>query len=600
MICFHNVLANPSRFFISLVFMLGLIALPLRAGDFPVVFVPGLGGTRLVEKRTDKPDRPVWVAPSLMRPATDDRPAAMEDLRLTREGKDRPDIKISPGEMLLSLRLKASMELRISDPDFDEDKTRSRESKIENEFQTRNLLDFPPFPIPVYGGFKSWAEARWPGKGWFSVAPYDWRKGAGEESDRAIDEAVSTALNDTGQSQVILIAHSLGGLAARHYISNFDKGKRVRGFISVGTAWLGAPKPARALRFGYCFGLGGRVGLDDEHMIDGIYIYHRETDKDAYNRHRYISSVSLIDLDKAKSLASTMPAVFQLLPTKQYMEFYGKAVGVSERSVFAGEDPDTTLKSFESANPLLMQRAREKLSTILDNDDHGVDQTTIAGTLDPSMPPESAMDMRIAQDSDEGMSWTGFDFKSLDGSKKRPSIAEIAEKALEVAEARQNFISFLKVLREQGLVDRKVAKAFFEINPVLRDFGNFNWHWLRAQSIEQARKTKGLPLFADNYIAVHSDARGLDPEKDPSPPRWGDGATPLLSATFGRRSFMEVGAPVLSETLRSSPIGKVNIRIVPLGRDKQDVSLEHSRMLESEGVQDLIAKAYRATCDRTK
>jgi hypothetical protein len=84
-----------------------------------------------------------------MRPATDDRPAAMEDLRLTREGKDRPDIKISPGEMLLSLKLKASMELRISDPDFDDDKTRSPESKIENEFQTRNLLDFPPFPIPV-------------------------------------------------------------------------------------------------------------------------------------------------------------------------------------------------------------------------------------------------------------------------------------------------------------------------------------------------------------------------------------------------------------------------------------------------------------------
>jgi hypothetical protein len=111
MICLHIVLAIPSRHFISLVFIIGLIALPLRAGDLPVVFVPGLGGTRLVEKRSDKPDRPVWVAPSLMRPATDDRPAAMEDLRLTREGKDRPDIKISPGEMLLSLKLKVSMEL---------------------------------------------------------------------------------------------------------------------------------------------------------------------------------------------------------------------------------------------------------------------------------------------------------------------------------------------------------------------------------------------------------------------------------------------------------------------------------------------------------
>ena len=77
--------------------------------------------------------------------------------------------------------------------------------------------------------------------------PYDWRKGACDENAAAIDAKVEQALRTTGAKQVVLIAHSLGGLVCRDYISRGDNARKVRALIAVGTPWLGARRPAGAL-----------------------------------------------------------------------------------------------------------------------------------------------------------------------------------------------------------------------------------------------------------------------------------------------------------------------------------------------------------------
>src|SRR4051794_28077197 len=83
---------------------------PTHGGGLPVVFVPGTGGTRLVEERADG-DRRVWIAPSLL------EEGAIERMKLTREGRDG-SVRLVARETLLALELQVSMELRVSDPEI--------------------------------------------------------------------------------------------------------------------------------------------------------------------------------------------------------------------------------------------------------------------------------------------------------------------------------------------------------------------------------------------------------------------------------------------------------------------------------------------------
>src|SRR5262249_42018359 len=162
-------------------------------------------------------------------------------------------------------KLRASMELQVSDEDS---------KRPEDGYTTKHLVDLKDFPVPVYGDFIGWAKRQWAGSGGFYDVPYDWRKGACTESDRAIDSKVNQALNESRAAQVVLVAHSLGGLVARHYLCQGQNARKVRALLAVGTPWLGTPKTARALRYGLSFGLGGCVDPPDDYIAKGIYIYY--------------------------------------------------------------------------------------------------------------------------------------------------------------------------------------------------------------------------------------------------------------------------------------------------------------------------------------
>src|SRR5262249_21735008 len=159
-----------------------------------------------------------------------------------------------------------------------------------------------PQPLPVYSRFVDWARDQWLAdrtrKLWYE-APYDWRMGACQENADAIDRKVNEALIATGARQVVLLAHSVGGLVCRDYIARGDNAGKVRALIAVGTPWLGAPKTARGLRWGYNFGLGGKLEPVKKYQLKGIYIYDKDPDrkdpkKSGPVERRYLTLVSLL------------------------------------------------------------------------------------------------------------------------------------------------------------------------------------------------------------------------------------------------------------------------------------------------------------------
>lgn len=83
--------------------------------------------------------------------------------------------------------------------------------------------------------------------------PYDWRKDLTPTAAR-LDALIDQARAASGQDQVVLITHSMGGLIARNYLLRYGADK-VDQFISIGTPYLGAPKVAKVLEVGDNWGL---------------------------------------------------------------------------------------------------------------------------------------------------------------------------------------------------------------------------------------------------------------------------------------------------------------------------------------------------------
>ena len=61
----------------------------------------------------------------------------------------------------------------------------------------------------------------------FWVYPYDWRKDL-RTSANSLDVLIQNILTQTGAPQVSIVAHSLGGLVTRQYLSNPARAARVR------------------------------------------------------------------------------------------------------------------------------------------------------------------------------------------------------------------------------------------------------------------------------------------------------------------------------------------------------------------------------------
>ncbi len=455
--------------------------------DLPVVFIPGTGGTRLVERRPDG-ERRVWIAPSLLQEADgNDGEAGIDRMMLTTDGEDG-HTKLVAAETLRTLSLGVHLELRVSDPET---------TRNEDSYTTRGLIDLKRFSVPVYGDFFDWAQGQWSSSGGFYDVPYDWRKGGCEASDVAIGAKVDQAIQKSGQSQVVLVAHSLGGLVARHYLCQGQNAKKVRALIAVGTPWLGSPKTARALRYGYSFGLGGRVDPPDEYIAKGIYIY--ATDRRESVRVRYPTIVSLLDPLKTKALAKTLPCVFQQLPTPEYAEFYARAIGSSEQreSVLLGETWDQTLQTFEDANGKLFKAAQEVRERILYNGNHGVSHVLIAGTLDPKIAPELAMDMRMSEETEQNaaLRWVGLENEITSPFALISALRTTGPPFFDALKSNFKRLRAGEKITPEAM--KALANRFFGLVPLFEDFGNYNWQYAQTRASRTCARRRNCQSFSN-------------------------------------------------------------------------------------------------------
>ena len=129
------------------------------------------------------------------------------------------------------------------------------------------------------------------------VFPYDWRKSNAESAEKLKDK-INKILVDTGADKVDLVAHSMGGLVAKKYIADFG-GAKVGQLIFIGTPQLGAPKAFKVIME------GDDMGIDIKNA----------------------SPFRFLSPSKIKYIVQNMPGVFELLPSKKYIDGQGSFTG---------------------------------------------------------------------------------------------------------------------------------------------------------------------------------------------------------------------------------------------------------------------------------
>lgn len=110
---------------------------------------------------------------------------------------------------------------------------------------------------------------------------YDWRKNLIEDICPDFNELMESF----GDEEVIIVAHSMGGLLAKAYIEwskEYSFQHNITKVITLGTPWKGSPRAFQTLKYGY-------------------------------KPKAYIPSLTV-----TKQLAQTFPSVFQLLPSEQF------------------------------------------------------------------------------------------------------------------------------------------------------------------------------------------------------------------------------------------------------------------------------------------
>lgn len=111
---------------------------------------------------------------------------------------------------------------------------------------------------------------------------YDWRLDLNKTSE-SLKKRVEEIKALTKHKKIDVVAHSMGGLVAKNYIKDFGE-QDINKLIFVGTPHLGAPKAAKVLLAGDQF------------------------------------SIPWLDADRIQEIARNAPAIYQLLPNRNYFE----------------------------------------------------------------------------------------------------------------------------------------------------------------------------------------------------------------------------------------------------------------------------------------
>jgi pimeloyl-ACP methyl ester carboxylesterase len=490
-------------------------AAPNTSPALPVIFIPGTAGSelRLTSAQLKLKDMLYWIGGTTLGKNNLGRAP------LDERGEDREGNSVTAPRALSVFSIPNRLALRL----------KKRNVALREE--------------RIYSDFLLWSEAVF--KGGFYEVPYDWRKGASPEAAALIARVVEQALCRSGQQQVILLSHSLGGIVARDYIQQ-SGGKNVAALIAVGTPWLGTPKTARALLWGYNFGAGKVLPTKNEVVVQGDAEDFAGTTTCKTKNGKpgfwcpYPARLSFLKLEETARLARNFPAVYQQLPTKEFMEkygaFYTKDSHLNFRPVILGMKSWDEMEKFyanrderKRGNEFLYtktQALRERILNTTRPDDYGVHNYLIAGVYDRiCMTPEKKDAEKCDLDNVMDMQMAGRE------------------------KIKRNFRIKLQSLgvRALGLIVRPLGFILTREKFVLEE---------------------------DRYVATDSDVD------------WGDGTAPLLSATAGE--YLKGAGDHRFPGAASALLGeKTQVETLTLGP-----SYPHSSMLDDPGVREKLLRIY--------
>lgn len=173
----------------------------------------------------------------------------------------------------------------------------------------------------------------------FFVCPYDWRRGLDLISSGTLNDCIDEALAvNPNSTQVNILAHSMGGLVSRYYISDSMQARKVQRLVTLGTPYLGAPKIALT-------------------VIDELCFVER-------------AGICFTAPETLKKLLVNFPSAYQIAPSEQYFQVYTDGYIRIDRDTNGDGSNDGYLDEDESFvrlgvdNWFLAQDARFLLSTI--------------------------------------------------------------------------------------------------------------------------------------------------------------------------------------------------------------------------------------------
>jgi hypothetical protein len=125
------------------------------------------------------------------------------------------------------------------------------------------------------------------------VFPYDWRL-SNEDNKEILKEKIDNILLQTGHDKVDIISHSMGGILAKSYFSSYG-GNNIDQVFFIGVPHLGSPKAFQTLMYGDDMGIN-------------------------------FLGISLLNKQRIKIISQNMPSIYELLPSKKYVEKFGSYI----------------------------------------------------------------------------------------------------------------------------------------------------------------------------------------------------------------------------------------------------------------------------------
>jgi hypothetical protein len=175
------------------------------------------------------------------------------------------------------------------------------------------------------------------------VMPYDWRL-SNSTNQALLGSTIANALQTSGKTKVTIIAHSMGGLLVKDYLAK-NTAAPIDHLFFIASPNLGAPKAFKALMYGDDMGFNFSV-------TPSINIH-------------------VLNPDRIKVITQNMPSVYELLPSKKYIDAIGSYVA---QGTFLDSDQTMSLLKNSGRNASLFPVA-ETLHDDTDNLDLSKDST---------------------------------------------------------------------------------------------------------------------------------------------------------------------------------------------------------------------------------